>query len=128
MIMVTPRSGAFLALALVAAGSPARARPVAPTRVISCAAGRCLLIRGHRASVRDGVRINGRPVDVSGGTSWRVRLPIATIRDWSAPFARTLEVAVADPAGSAGRGEAVPLPVGLLAGKAELASLVVRAR
>ena len=57
-----------------------------------------------------------------------MRLPVAAIRQWSAPFARTLEVAVAGPAGSAERSETVRLPVGLLAGKVELASLVVRAR
>jgi len=57
-----------------------------------------------------------------------VRLPVAIVEDWSAPFARTLRVSVTDPSESGHRTEMVRLPVGLLGHNLELASLVVRAR
>jgi len=91
-----------------------------------CDAGNCLLVRGHRASSQAIIRINGQTVEASGGQSWRVRLPVATVRDWSAPFARSLQVAVVDPAGAVERDDAVRLPVGLLGRNPELAPLVVR--
>jgi len=107
--------------------TPALAHP-ATARLISCDAGSCLLVRGHRAASVAEVRINDRVVDTEGGRSWRVSLPMTTVRDWSGPFARTLRVSVSDPAGSRMRTEAVRLPVGLLGHDLELAYLVVRAR
>lgn len=128
MMTILRVSGIFGALAMVAGPFSATARPVATVRVISCDAGDCLLVRGHRTSSQAVVRMNERPVDVSGRTSWQVRLPVATVRDWSAPYARTLRVAVVGAAGSVEDSGAVRLPVGLLGGKLELASLSVHAR
>jgi len=53
-------------------------------------------------------------------------LPVAMVQQWSAPFARSLQVSVVDPAGGVERDDAVRLPVGLLGHNLELASLVVR--
>jgi len=106
---------------------PALAHP-ATARLVSCDAGSCLLVRGHRAASDVEVRINDRVVDTEGGRSWRVSLPMTTVRDWSGPFARTLRVSVSDPARSGMRTETVRLPVGLLGHDLELAYLVVRAR
>jgi hypothetical protein len=119
------RPAILIALAVATATSPANARS-ATARLITCDAGNCLLVRGHRASSQAIIRINGRTVEASGDRSWRVRLPVATVRDWSAPFARNLQVAVVDPAGPVERADAVRLPVGLLGHNLELASLVVR--
>jgi len=113
---------------LASAALPVAAQPLATTRVVACGAGDCLLVRGQRASPLADISINGRPVVAEGKRSWRVRLPIATVRDWSAPFARTLHVVVTDPTGGAERSEAVRLPIGLLGQAVELASLVVHAR
>ena len=108
------------------AAAPASARPVS-VHVVSCDAGSCLLVRGHRTASQAVIRINERDVEAKGLHSWQVRLPVATVRDWSAPFARSLRVAVVNPSGAIERSEAVRLPVGLLGQNLELASLVVHA-
>ena len=120
----------FLAcfLVIAATASSLDAQAVTTIRLVSCGTADCVLIRGHRRSPTAVVQVNERPVDVRGRTSWQVRLPIATVRDWSAPLARTLRIAVTGPAGSVERDDAVRLPVGLLGQKVELASLTVRAR
>jgi hypothetical protein len=122
------KARSLLLLCAAVAPSAALAQPVASTRLVSCGAENCLLIRGHRALPQATVRINGRAVAADGGAAWRVTLPLVTVRDWSAPFARTLQVAVGEPTDASGDGEAVRLPVGLLARRIELASLTVRAR
>jgi len=127
MVTIFRGAGVWIALATATAATSANARP-ATAHVISCDAGSCVLVRGHRSTSRAVIRINDRVVEAEGGRSWRVRLPVATVQDWSAPFARTLRVSVADPAESSQRTEAVRLPVGLLGYNLELASLVVRAR
>jgi hypothetical protein len=118
------------ALLIFAAAAPSAlvARPVATTRLVACGEDDCLQVRGRRASPGATIRINGRPVAADGGARWRVTLPLATVRDWSAPFARTLQVSVEEPATAHDEGEAVRLPMGLFAGRIELASLTVRAR
>lgn len=111
---------------LIAPAAHADALPSA--KLVRCDAGDCLLIRGARSSAAAAVTINGRVVAVDGRRGWKVRLPIATVRGWAPPFARTLRIAVIDPAGEVERREAVRLPIGLLGHTTELASLVVRAR
>ncbi|WP_420138985.1 hypothetical protein [Sphingomonas sp.] len=110
--------------AATAASAPIAAAPVAKVRVVNCGSQDCLLVRGHRASPNAAIRINDHPVEAQGRHTWQVRLPIDTVRDWSAPFARTLSVAVIESPATA-RAEAVRLPVGLLSQNLELASLVV---
>jgi len=113
-------------MALAATSLPGQAGS-ATVKLIRCGAGDCLLVRGHRNSGGAIVHVNERAVQANGGRSWRVRLPVATVRDWSAPFARTLSISVLDPAGSVEQAEVVRLPVGLLGHEVELASLVVHA-
>jgi hypothetical protein len=120
----------FSRLALCAAlliAPAAHAGEIPTAKLVRCDAGDCLLIRGARSSAAAVVTINDRPVVADGRRNWRVRLPLATVRGWSAPFARTLAVAVVDPAGQMERRETVRLPVGVLGHTTELASLVVRA-
>lgn len=99
----------------------------ATARLVACDAGSCLLVRGYRATPAAEVRINDHAVAAEGGRSWRVSLPMETVKNWSGPFARTLHVSVSEPS-TAARTEAVRLPVGLLGHDVELAYLVVRAR
>lgn len=115
------------ALAVLIAAAPGSARPY-DTRLVNCGAGDCLLVRGHRASPQAEVRINGRPVEVRGGTAWRIALPVETIRAWSAPSAQALHVAVAEPDSDTASDMSMRLPIGMLARPIELASLIVRAR
>ena len=110
--------------AVAAAAAPVAAGPIATTSVVSCATGDCLLVRGHRASTGSIVRINDHAVTIEGKRSWKVRLPMDTVRAWAAPFARTVDVAIVDPAGTE-RAGTVRLPVGLLTQNQELALLVV---
>ena len=127
MATIFRSAGVWIALAVTSVAAPANAQP-ATVSVVSCDAGSCVLVRGHRSTSDAVIRINDRVVEAEGGRSWQVRLPVATVQDWSAPFARTLRVSVADPALSTERAEAVRLPVGLLGHNLELASLVVRPR
>lgn len=127
MAAIFRSAGVWIALAATIVAVPANAHP-ATAHVISCGAGSCVLVRGHRSSSEAVIRINDHVVEAEGSRSWQVRLPVTTVQDWSAPFARTLQISVADAARSTERTEAVRLPVGLLGHNLELASLVVRPR
>jgi hypothetical protein len=127
MATIFRSAGFWIALAVATMATRADARP-ATARLISCDAGSCVLIRGYRSTSAAVIRINDREVEAEGGRSWRVRLPVASVENWSAPFARTLRVSVADPTGATEWTQAVRLPIGLLGRNLELASLVVRVR
>ena len=124
MMAIVRHCGVLMALAVASLSVQAQSSTV---KLVKCGAGDCLLVHGHRNSNEAMVRVNDRAVEAKGGRSWRVRLPVETVRDWSAPFARTLSISVVGPAGSVERTEAVRLPVGLLGQNLELASLVVHA-
>jgi len=111
---------------LIAPAAHADARPSA--KLVRCAAGDCLLIRGERSSAATTITINDHEVAASGGRGWKVRVPVAAVRGFALPFARTLDVAVVDAAGRVEQRETVRLPVGLMGHTTELAALVVRAR
>lgn len=111
---------------LIAPAAHVDARPTA--KLVRCAEGDCLLIRGERSSAATMITINDRVVSARGGRGWKVRMPVATVRGFASPFARTLDVAVIDAVGQVERRETVRLPVGLMGHTTELASLVVRAR
>jgi len=114
-------------IAALGVTGPVSAR-TATARLVTCDAGDCLLVRGKRPSAEAAIRINDHVVQVEGRRSWQVRVPVATIQDWSAPFARTLRISTVETVGSAEQRDLIRLPVGLLAHNVELASLVVRAR
>jgi len=117
------RLGAFVAAALVS--TAVSAAPVdARTRLRHCGTDTCLLVTGRRADREAPVRIAGHDVAVRGRHAWRAELPLATVRLWSAPFARTIDVQVAGADGGATKAR---LPIGLL-GHIDLAFLDVSAR
>ncbi|MBB4858939.1 hypothetical protein HNO88_002265 [Novosphingobium chloroacetimidivorans] len=121
----------FAALGAAAAvAAPAAAQTTPNTRLVDCGEESCLLVTGHRERGSDEVRINGHRVDVQGQRNWRVRLPLAKVREWSAPFARRLEVSTHPLASrkdvaQAGTADTARLPIGLLGHVPDLASLVI---
>lgn len=122
------RTASRLALLLLAAAGTfgmaggAMARPVATTRLVACGGQACLLIKGERPAPDAAVAINGHGVAVQGGRSWQLRLPLATLRAWSEPFAREVMIA------TAGKEQAASLPIGLLGHTTDLAALDIRLR
>ena len=118
-----------LGVGLVAGlSSPAQAAAQPRTRVVACEAGSCLLVTGRRASAASAVNINGRAVSADGTRKWRVRVPVASVRAWSAPFARTITVSVVDAETRTDATTEVDLPIGLLGQAENLVSLVVSAK
>ncbi|MET0364270.1 MAG: hypothetical protein ABW169_06415 [Sphingobium sp.] len=118
---------AALAAAIGAAGLASSAMAAPNTRLVTCGEESCLLVTGHRDSAASVVSINDHAVAVEGRRNWRVRLPLASVRAWSAPFARSVAVTVAQPDGRAESVARASLPIGLLGHRTNLASLVVRA-
>jgi hypothetical protein len=122
---------AFALTSLAFAGSlasPAFAAPEPSAKLVRCGADSCLRVAGHRESPEAIVRINGRVVAAQGDSSWEVQLPIETVRAWSPPHARTIQVSQQDPQSNQEASSAVTLPIGLLGGVTELASLLINGR
>lgn len=113
-----------LSVAAFATAGPALAASSPTTRLAACRTGSCLVVTGQRDSAAALVLINGHTVSVDGQRNWQVRLPLDTVRDWSAPMARTIAVETVDPAGTARSAQDANLPIGLL-GHVDLAALVV---
>lgn len=111
---------------LSAAMAPSAFAAGPATRLVSCGQDACLQISGHRASRSSEVSINGHRVAVEGGRSWRLRLPLKTVREWSVPLARSVDVVLHDPRTGAGSTIAADLPIGLLGHATDLAVLEVR--
>ncbi|MEO8373710.1 MAG: hypothetical protein ABI471_00690 [Sphingomonas bacterium] len=120
---------AAMLVAGLAAGlpSPACAATEPRTRVVACETGSCLLVTGRRTNAASMVSINGRAVSAEGAHNWRVRVPVDTVRKWSAPFARTIVVSVLDAGTRTDATAEVDLPIGLL-GQVEDLALVVSAK
>jgi hypothetical protein len=118
---------ALAAIPVAALSSPAYAATEPRTRLVDCQAGSCLLVTGYRANAASAVRINGRTVPADGARRWRVRVPVDTVRAWSAPFARTITISVADAETRTDATAEVDLPIGLF-GQVDLAMLVVSAK
>jgi len=114
-------AGALLVGGLATSASAAEPR----TKLVRCGTESCLRVSGHRESAMAIVLINGNVVQAEGGHRWEVDLPIDTVRDWSAPHARTIEVSLHDPESQRGISAEIDLPIGLLGGVTDLASLVV---
>jgi hypothetical protein len=104
------------------------AAPAASTKLVRCGEQSCLKISGHRDNPASTVSINGHEVPVKGGQGWRVRLPVETVREWSLPYARTIEVTFHDPESQRETIADADLPIGLLGHVTNLASLVVSIR
>ena len=81
---------------------------------------------GRRTTAESRVLLNGRPIAIEGGLSWRASVPMSTVHEISKAYERSVEVTVTRPDGQEEWSEDVRLPIGLL-GHAELAELVVTA-
>ena len=126
---IRKRTAALMA-AIVVCGSaaPAMAASESSTKVVRCGTQSCLQISGHRDDTASTVSINGQEVAVEGKYDWRVRVPVETVRGWSAPYARTIEVSLRDPQTQLDASADVDLPIGLLGTLTDLAALEIRAR
>lgn len=113
------------ALVAVTFASPALAATEPSARLVSCSSGSCLLVSGRRENPAATVLINGHAVQVQGNLKWRARLPVETVRAWSKPLARTIDVSVLDIEGQSKTAEEVDLPIGLLGPTTDLAFLVI---
>lgn len=116
------------AAAIAGSAFPALAASVPNTRLVSCEAGSCLLVTGRRENPASAVSINGRVVPVAGRRSWRVSLPVDTVRLWSAPFARRINVTTFDPETRNATSAHADLPIGLLGHVENLTMLVISAK
>lgn len=122
-LLSIPRISVLVGLTAAAlAASPAIAGEIT-TRVVRCTEGSCLQVTGRRVDARAAVSINGHSVTADGARKWRVRLPVETVREWSAPLARTITVSIRN-GGNQSDFEA-RLPIGLLGQAEDLALLVV---
>jgi hypothetical protein len=115
------------AIAIGSLASPAIAASEPGTRVVRCGEESCLRVTGYRDDPASIVSINGRVVIVEGEHRWRVHLPIKVVREWSAPYARAIEISLQNPETQLETIASVDLPIGLLGG-VDLASLVVSIR
>lgn len=106
--------------------SPAAVAAATEARVVDCASGSCLRVTGRRDHPASVVQINDHPVAVEGSRKWRATLPVETVRQWSAPYARAIRVSVLSANGEAPVLTKAALPIGLLGHKEDLAMLVVR--
>jgi hypothetical protein len=112
------------ALVIGSLASPASAAREPSARLIACGDESCLLVTGYRMDPAEPVSINGRGIEVEGQRRWRARVPVETVRLWSEPHARTIEVSLGD----SESGTSVDLPIGLLGNVTDLAALEVRVR
>lgn len=114
------------ALTVGTLASPAAAAAPEPSaKLIRCGAESCLRISGYRENPASLVMVNGYAVTAEGEHKWAVELPIDTLRNWSAPAARSVEVSLQDPETQRSTSTDVRLPIGLLGDVTRLASLVV---
>ena len=114
-------------IAIVSLASPALAESEPSTKLVHCGAQSCLQVSGYRSDPSAIVRLNGQAVDVEGKYGWEVNLPIETVRSWSAPYARSIEVSIHNPETEQVTSVTADLPIGLLGGVTDLARLEVRA-
>jgi len=120
-----PSIGAMLVGSLA---SPPAVAAEPSTRLIRCGEQSCLQISGRRDDPAAIISINGHAVPVEGEHGWRVRLPVEVVRQWSAPYARTIEVSLHGPDAQRAIVASVDLPIGLLGGMTDLAAVVISVR
>ncbi len=116
------------AVVLGSLASPAIAAPEANARLVHCGAQSCLRITGQRENSASTVGINGHAVRVEGNRTWQADLPVELVREWSPPYARTVEVSLQNPETQRQTVTSIDLPIGLLGVTTNLASLVVSVR
>lgn len=121
-------AGLICAIAIGSTASTAMAASEAKSKVIRCGTENCLLVSGHRDDPASIVSINGHPVAAEGKRRWQVRLPVETVREWSAPHARSIEISLLDPETRSTTIASVDLPIGLLGHVTDLAVLEISIR
>lgn len=119
--MARLRTFVVCAILSTALATPAVAASKPSTRLVKCGSESCLLVSGQRNATSTNIVVNGHEVSAKGKQRWHVRLPVETVRAWSAPYARTIAVSVA------GETHDAKLPIGMM-GHADLAMLVVRVK
>jgi hypothetical protein len=122
------RTTVLAAVVIAGSASPALAASAPSTRLVACEAGSCLLLTGRRANPASAISINGHVVPVTGKHNWRASLPVETVRLWSAPFARRINVATFDSKTGNETTADTALPIGLLGHVESLAMLVITAK
>ena len=125
MLSIRKLNLALAPMLAAALATPALADTAPTTRLVSCGAESCLLVTGRRAAPTADVRINGHAVEVQGKRKWRVQLPVKTVRSWSVPFARRIEVSSHDAGAQIDTLQHAELPIGLMGHVPDLASLVI---
>jgi hypothetical protein len=110
------------AVAVGTLASPNAAAAEPRTKLVRCGEQSCLRITGHRDDPTSIVSINGHAVAAEGERKWTVYLPVETVRAWSIPNARTIEVSLGDQQPAI---TSIDLPIGLLADQTALAELVI---
>lgn len=128
LVRIPFRAMALAALATAGFAAPAQASDETSTRLVRCGGDSCLQVSGYRADPSAQVRINGRLVPVQGDKGWKARLPLETLREWTAPSARSIEVSLHETQEQAESVERVALPIGVLGDSSNLGSLEVRAQ
>lgn len=129
MSMSISAKALVLCVLLAAAfASPASATTEPKTRLVSCDVGSCLLVTGSRPDASSIVTINGHAVPVQGERKWRASLPVDTVREWSAPYARTITVSVVNDESRESASSGADLPIGLLGHAEDLAMLIISAK
>jgi hypothetical protein len=111
----------------VLAATPAAAQDEPTARLVSCAEHTCLRIEGRRDNPGMAVAINGEPMEVDGAESWRLTLPLTTVRQIAGHGARRLEVTLLHPATRRETSDYARLPIGLLGDTTELEAIRVTA-
>lgn len=113
-----------LAGACIVAGS---ATPALATeaRLVHCGTDTCLRLSGRRADPAVAVRIAERTLPVEGRRRWRIDVPLAAARLWQGVGRDRLTVILADARTGSRRSETALLPPGALAGRIDLAELVI---
>lgn len=115
-------------LAALLGASPALAESNGHARIVACGSSDCLRVSGHRAGPDAQVRINGRAVRVDGARNWKVLLPVARVREWSKPGARSIAITTQSPGSVETAENQIDLPIGMLGSITELAYLVIPGR
>ena len=113
------------ALAMGSVASPAWAEFAPRTELVRCGQESCVEISGYREDPAAIISLNGQDVVAEGASKWRIVLPVETVRQMSAPRARSLEVSLRNPETSRATSASARLPIGLLGDITSLTSIEV---
>ncbi len=94
-------------------------------RLVHCGTDTCLRLSGRRADPAVAIQVAERDLQVLGGRRWRIDVPLAAARLWQGVARDRLTITLADARTGSRRSETALLPPGALAGRIELAELVI---